>query len=136
MRFEKMTLIFVRGKDDKLLSFNANVRNVVLLHHITKVMDAPNVTAIDLMPNVFDAKTAVPLGLCDKMDSYSGGCPGVTNRGTYIALSIREDEDGVKEYTPLLEGDDATKLTTILEARTAEERKKSMASKAKDAKKK
>jgi len=131
-----MTLIFVRGKEDRVMSFNSNVRNVVLLNHIIKVMDLPGVTSIDLVPNAFDAKTAAPLGLCDKLESYSKDCAGITARGTYIAVSIREDEEGVKEFTVLLDGEEATKLTSLLEARTAEERKKVQAVKAKEGKKK
>eukprot|EP00760_Papus_ankaliazontas_P034584 PhM_4_TR7267/c0_g1_i2/m.39274 len=127
-----MSLIFVRHHDDQITSFNSNTRNVVLLHHISKTLNYPNVTSIDLITNTTDAKTMNPVGLIDKPDVYCKDVtPAITTRGTYVAVAVKEDEDGVREYTVLLQGEEANKMQTLLDARATEDRKKAAGGKGK-----
>jgi hypothetical protein len=78
---------------------------------------------------------AEPLVLSDRLEHNGQPIYGntfITSRATYILLAYIEDEDGIKIYKPLWKIVDASghsngeaeKLTAILEARSAEEKKK------------
>eukprot|EP00999_Lentomonas_sp_LEN2_P001332 NODE_2361_length_587_cov_74.184783_g2311_i0.p1 GENE.NODE_2361_length_587_cov_74.184783_g2311_i0~~NODE_2361_length_587_cov_74.184783_g2311_i0.p1 ORF type:complete len:127 (-),score=19.59 NODE_2361_length_587_cov_74.184783_g2311_i0:48-428(-) len=116
-----MSIFFVRYGQDKKAVFNAACSNVIVLNHIKTQLAAPYDT-VDLISLNLTEKNLNALGLYSK--PMASAADDIQVRGVYCLIGVEEDEFGAHVYTPFLEGDDATKLKGILDARTADERKK------------
>eukprot|EP01004_Peranema_trichophorum_P000218 NODE_10241_length_529_cov_49.793103_g9594_i0.p1 GENE.NODE_10241_length_529_cov_49.793103_g9594_i0~~NODE_10241_length_529_cov_49.793103_g9594_i0.p1 ORF type:complete len:143 (-),score=25.36 NODE_10241_length_529_cov_49.793103_g9594_i0:69-497(-) len=120
---------YVKYGQDKTDMFNAGCTCVVLLSHIRQACGYSNIDKVDLIPINFNDKGVVPLSLMEHSQQYATDY--IKDRGHYVLLKISEDEDSVKEYTPLWETEDATRLKGILDAKTSGEKKKAASGKGK-----
>jgi hypothetical protein len=131
-----MVLFYVKHGDDHVSMFNAKCQTVVLSNYIRKSLQLPSDSVIDLVPVTNDPKLLAPLGFPDKVDgTYANTF--MTLRGNYAVCTIREDEDGAKEWHLQWKTrcDERDKISAALDTRNAEEKKKTAASKGKGGKK-
>lgn len=129
----KAVMLYIRHGDDQVTMFNAKCQLVVLTNHIKKVLNIPRNAVLDLIPCTADPKLMIPAGLADKGDvAYANTF--FPSRSTFALMTVKEDEDNVKEFTLLWNSsstmaDMRDKLAAAVDARNAEEKKKSAAAK-------
>lgn len=130
-------MFYIKHGDDGIASmFNSKCQTIVLMNFIRKSLQLPNEGPIDLIPIASDPKLLVPLGIPEKGETTYANTL-LTLRGNYAVCTVREDEDGAKEWQLHWKAkcDERDKIVAALDARSAEEKKKAAASKGKGGKK-
>ena len=131
-------MFYIRSGDEAAATsmFNAKCQSVVLVNFIRKTLQLPTAGPVDLIPVTADPKLLVPLGIPDKGDNTYANT-FLTLRGHYAVCSVREDEDGAKEWVLHWKAkcDERDKMAAALDLKNTEEKKKAAAAKGKGGKK-
>lgn len=116
-------MFYVRHHDDQVAMFNSKCQTVVLMNHMKSVLGVKD--SLDLLLQQPEYKAAAPVGVGEKQENVYANTY-LNFRATYVLLGSQEDDDGIKEYTVLWKSknDESEKIAAVLEARTADDKKK------------